>query len=157
MCRAGLRPARARQGYSTYNTGASKVGSRAARRCDRQDLLFRARGRTMGELRTAALAGCLMVLSFAVNQAAAATCDSLASLALPRTAITLANLVDAGAFTPYPAGRAPAPAQSARETAAPGARRRGVAAPGAPAATARDARARCCGGRAPAAPRRPPR
>jgi Tannase and feruloyl esterase len=81
----------------------------------------------MRELRAAALTGCLLVVSFAVNEAAAATCDSLAMLALPKTAITLANLVDAGAFTPLPAGRAAGPAQPARGTAAPGPR--GAAAP----------------------------
>jgi len=54
----------------------------------------------------------------------AVSCDSLASLALPHATITLANLVDAGAFVPFPQGRAaaPAPVAPARGTAAPGAR-----------------------------------
>jgi feruloyl esterase len=46
-----------------------------------------------------------MGLALYVTPAAAATCDSLAWLALPNTTITLANLVDAGKFVPFPAGR----------------------------------------------------
>lgn len=60
----------------------------------------------------------LLGLVFGPRPAAAASCDSLASLALPNVTITLANLVEAGAFVPFPAGRgggaaAPAPARGA--------------------------------------------
>ena len=37
--------------------------------------------------------------------AAAASCESLAAVSLPHTTITLANLVDAGTFVQFPAGR----------------------------------------------------
>ena len=46
-----------------------------------------------------ALAGGLFVLMFAAAPAAAATCESLASLTLPNTAITTAQTVPPGAFT----------------------------------------------------------
>ncbi len=66
----------------------------------------------------------LMCLALHVTPAAAASCDSLASLALPHTTITLANLVDAGSFVPFPAGRGAAPPAAplaARGAAAPAA------------------------------------
>jgi Tannase and feruloyl esterase len=46
--------------------------------------------------------------------ATAATCDSLASLVLPRAAITMAQTVPAGGFTPPATGRGPAPATPGR-------------------------------------------
>jgi feruloyl esterase len=65
----------------------------------------------------------------------AASCESLATLSLPHVTVTLANVVDAGAFVPFPAGRGgPPPA------AAPA---RGVGAPagaGGPAAQGRGGR-----------------
>jgi len=57
----------------------------------------------------------------AVPVAAAASCDSLAALTLPQTTITLANLVEPGAFRPFPAGRggvAPVAATAARAAGA---------------------------------------
>ncbi len=56
--------------------------------------------------------------------AAAASCESLATLSLPHTTITLANVVDAGQFVPFPAlgrrgGAAPAGAAQGRGRGAP--------------------------------------
>ncbi|MEP7307430.1 MAG: hypothetical protein ABJA98_18125, partial [Acidobacteriota bacterium] len=66
----------------------------------------------------------LSCVMLSVRPVAAASCDNLASLALPKATITLANLVDAGAFVPFPQGRVatPAPVPPARGAAAPGAR-----------------------------------
>jgi feruloyl esterase len=55
-----------------------------------------------------ATAAALLVVAPVATQAAGQTCESLASLALPNTTITLAWAVDAGAFTiPIPTGRPP--------------------------------------------------
>src|SRR5712691_4327667 len=54
---------------------------------------------------------CATVLAVCVGSrslTAAATCESLASMGLPKTTITLARLVQAGAFTPPTAANAPA-------------------------------------------------
>src|SRR4051812_11481286 len=49
--------------------------------------------------------------------ASAASCESVAALALPHVAVTLANVVEAGASVPFPAGRG-----SNAAAAAPGGR-----------------------------------
>jgi feruloyl esterase len=57
-----------------------------------------------------ATATALLVAAPVAAQAAGQTCESLASLALPNTTITLARAVDAGSFTiPIAAGGTPAP------------------------------------------------
>ena len=54
------------------------------------------------------ISAALVVVAPVATQAAGQTCESLASLALPNTTITLAWAVDAGAFTiPIPTGRPP--------------------------------------------------
>src|SRR5579864_337929 len=53
----------------------------------------------------------LPFLFFAIAPAFAATCDSLSSLALPDTTVTMAQSVAPGEFTP-PSGRAGSPAAS---------------------------------------------
>ena len=58
---------------------------------------------------------CATVLAVCVGSrslTAGATCESLASMALPKTTITLARLVQAGAFTPPTAANAPAASAS---------------------------------------------
>ena len=59
-------------------------------------------------------AALLFALAFPAQPAFAGSCESLASLALPNTTITLANLVDAGAFVAFPAGRGAAGPPPAR-------------------------------------------
>src|SRR5262245_753865 len=48
-----------------------------------------------------------------VRPAVAASCESLSSINLPNVMITLANMVDAGSFVQFPAGRGAAPAAPA--------------------------------------------
>src|SRR5262245_58011739 len=61
----------------------------------------------------------LAVLFVTARPAAAVSCESLATLSLPRTTITLANVVDAGMFVQFPPARggaavpAPPPARGA--------------------------------------------
>jgi feruloyl esterase len=78
-------------------------------------------------------------LLFSAHPVAAASCEGLAALRLPHVTVTLANLVDAGTFVPFPAGRggggaAPAApagpaAGAARGAGAGGGGGRGAAAP----------------------------
>ena len=65
----------------------------------------------------------LTALLVSPRSAAAASCESLATLSLPHTTITLANIVDAGTFVPFPAGRGGPP------PAAPPARGAGAGGP----------------------------
>src|SRR4029450_8922135 len=59
----------------------------------------------MSKKQSVILAMLLVSVGFASRPAAAASCDSLATLALPHATITLANAVDAGSFVPFPALR----------------------------------------------------
>src|SRR4030095_6904947 len=60
---------------------------------------------SMSKKQSVILAMLLVSVGFASRPAAAASCESLARLALPHTTITLANAVDAGGFVPFPALR----------------------------------------------------
>jgi feruloyl esterase len=57
----------------------------------------------------------LAALFSTARPAAAASCESLATLSLPHTTITLANLVDAGTFVQFPPARGGAPAPAAAQ------------------------------------------
>jgi feruloyl esterase len=59
-------------------------------------------------IRVAFIAALLMTLVFDVQRASAASCESLATLALPNTSIVLAQTVAGGAFTPPVSGGLPA-------------------------------------------------
>jgi feruloyl esterase len=71
----------------------------------------------MNSLRVTTIVAALMSPLCLPALAAGASCDRLATLALPQTSITLANVVEAGAFVPPPSGRvgAAAPAAAGRE------------------------------------------
>src|SRR5262245_13139927 len=57
------------------------------------------------------IAGIVLAVVFVTaHPAAAASCESLATLSLPHTTITLANVVDAGTFVQFPPARGGAPA-----------------------------------------------
>jgi feruloyl esterase len=60
------------------------------------------------------------VLFVTVRPAAAASCESLATLSLPHATITLANAVDAGTFVQFPPARGGAPAPAAARGAGAG-------------------------------------
>ena len=72
-------------------------------------------GVPMSRHRVVVLSALALSTFLTANRAsAAASCESLASLALPHVTITLANLVEAGRFVQFPPGRGgPAPAPAA--------------------------------------------
>src|SRR5436309_12863991 len=68
----------------------------------------------------------LTALLFSPRPRAAASCESLAALSLPHITVTLANLVDAGTFVQFPAGRGGPPAAPPPARGAGGGRGAGV-------------------------------
>jgi feruloyl esterase len=66
----------------------------------------------MGKMRAVLAVSLVSVLAHAAP-ARAVSCERLATLTLPHTTIHLANIVEAGAFVQFPAGRGPAPAPPA--------------------------------------------
>src|SRR5262249_1465414 len=65
---------------------------------------------SMVKTRALVLTFCVAACAGQAEPALAASCSQLATLSLPHTTITLANLVDAGTFMPFPRGRGSVPA-----------------------------------------------